>query len=201
MLTKARPNEQERLLHIHETALRAFMCNGYAGTSMTSIAHAVGGSKTTLYRRYPSKKELFLSVLRTEMDRFFAGVRRFSTGPNDLAQSLYDHCLCFARTAQSKEAIAVFRLLIAECPRLPELQAEYNTRVDNHIAALTAAIETCAQNAALPPLNWNSAARLLFDLNKNFLYNKLQDDAPAQDAASERDRHAKSVLDVFLTLI
>jgi Transcriptional regulator len=201
MLTEKRPDEQERLLQIHETALRAFACNGYAGTSMTSIARAIGGSKTTLYRRYPSKKELFLAVLRTEMDRFFASVRRFSTGTNDFAQSLYDHCQCFARTAQSRDAIAAFRLLIAECPRLPELQAEYNARVDNHIATLTEAIETCAQNAALPPLNWNSAARLLFDLNKNFLFNKLQDETPIQDAASERDRHAKSVLDVFLTLI
>lgn len=201
MSIEKRPHEQERLLRIHETALHAFVHNGYAGTSMTSIARAIGGSKTTLYRRYPSKKELFLSVLRTEMDRFFSGVKRFSVDQNDLAQSLYDHCLSFAQTAQSKESIAMFRLLIAECPRLPELQSEYNVRVDEHIATLTAAIETCARGTTLPPLNWNSAARLLFDLNKNFLYHKLQDGASFQDAASERDRHAKSVVDVFLSLI
>src|SRR3982751_1039953 len=44
-------------------AREAFFANGYAGTTMSSIAIAVGGSKTTLWSYFPSKDELFAAVL------------------------------------------------------------------------------------------------------------------------------------------
>jgi len=41
-----------------------FFKEGYAGTSMSQIAAAVGGSKQTLYNHFQSKEELLLAVVR-----------------------------------------------------------------------------------------------------------------------------------------
>ena len=41
-----------------------FFKEGYAGTSMSQIAAAVGGSKQTLYNYFQSKEELLFAVVR-----------------------------------------------------------------------------------------------------------------------------------------
>src|SRR5882757_4236481 len=45
-------------------AQQLFFREGYAGTSMSQLAAAVGGSKTTLYNHFQSKEELLLAVVQ-----------------------------------------------------------------------------------------------------------------------------------------
>ncbi|WP_156106301.1 TetR/AcrR family transcriptional regulator, partial [Sphingobium sp. ba1] len=40
-----------------------FLEHGYAGTTMSGIAAALGGSKGTLWNHFPSKEDLFSAVL------------------------------------------------------------------------------------------------------------------------------------------
>src|SRR3546814_10314431 len=49
-----------------DAAREGFFANGYAGTTMSSIASTVGGSKTTLWSYFPSKEALFEAVVRSE---------------------------------------------------------------------------------------------------------------------------------------
>lgn len=44
-------------------AASLFVEHGYAGTSVDQIARKAAASKQTLYRRYPSKEELFKAVI------------------------------------------------------------------------------------------------------------------------------------------
>src|SRR3546814_7802383 len=46
-----------------DAARELFFANGYAGTTMSSIASKVGGSKTTLWTYFPSKEDLFAAVV------------------------------------------------------------------------------------------------------------------------------------------
>ena len=43
--------------------LEAFLAEGYAETSMSSVAAKVGGSKATLYNYFKSKEELFAAFM------------------------------------------------------------------------------------------------------------------------------------------
>jgi len=61
----------ERRGHILDIAYAAFIRNGYAGTSMARIAALLGGSKTTLYNHFESKKELFVAVADRECAKLF----------------------------------------------------------------------------------------------------------------------------------
>jgi AcrR family transcriptional regulator len=53
----------EKRAAIVKIAYEAFLTDGYAATSMSSIAAKVGGSKATLYNYFASKEELFAAVI------------------------------------------------------------------------------------------------------------------------------------------
>ena len=58
-----RADRDERRETILRIAHAAFLEDGYAATSMSSIAAKVGGSKATLYNYFSSKEELFSAVI------------------------------------------------------------------------------------------------------------------------------------------
>ncbi|TCN50036.1 TetR family transcriptional regulator [Rhodococcus sp. SMB37] len=54
---------------VRESALRLFLENGYEGTTMNAIAAAAGTTKPSLYARFPTKEDVFRSVLGWAMSR------------------------------------------------------------------------------------------------------------------------------------
>src|SRR3546814_10973530 len=58
-----------------DAAREGFFANGYAGTTMSSIASTVGGSKTTLWSYFPSKEALFEAVVDDIVDYYGAALQ------------------------------------------------------------------------------------------------------------------------------
>lgn len=120
-VARIKPERDEKREHILKVAYAAFLSEGYAATSMSSIAARVGGSKATLYNYFSSKEELFAAVidekcrdfqgLFLEMDVESADFRKLLTqlGERLLHMMLRD------------DSIATFRLITAESARFPEL--------------------------------------------------------------------------------
>src|SRR5271155_6176249 len=65
----ARPGPDERRTAILKTAHAAFLADGYAATSMSTIAARLGGSKATLYNYFGSKEELFVAVVEHKCEQ------------------------------------------------------------------------------------------------------------------------------------
>lgn len=59
----------KRSRKIVEAAKPLFLTSGYMATSMDEIAKQAGVSKTTLYKRYPSKAALFAAVISAQTER------------------------------------------------------------------------------------------------------------------------------------
>ncbi|MCC7422588.1 MAG: TetR/AcrR family transcriptional regulator [Planctomycetaceae bacterium] len=68
---RGRPRNEERLAQreheILDAAVRLFASRGYAETDMDSVAHELGLAKGTLYRYFPSKRDLFQAALNRGM--------------------------------------------------------------------------------------------------------------------------------------
>ena len=62
-ISKREANRMERRRAIVAIARDHFFEHGYAGTSMSAIAAALGGSKGTLWSYFRSKEELFAAVV------------------------------------------------------------------------------------------------------------------------------------------
>ncbi len=109
--------EQKRAA-IVEAATRLFLDAGYAGTSLARVAEAAGVSKATLFKQFPTKAALFDAIVTRawalEDDDF-----RPPTG--DLRAGLTAIGRRYAGLLARPGMAALFRIVIAELPRFPEL--------------------------------------------------------------------------------
>ena len=56
---------EKRHQHILDAAIRIFNSKGYQSATTAEIAREAGISEPTMYKHYPSKKDLFLSCARS----------------------------------------------------------------------------------------------------------------------------------------
>ncbi|MEE2030695.1 TetR/AcrR family transcriptional regulator [Rhodococcus chondri] len=120
-----RPTREEagRLdLIVRESALRLFLENGYEGTTMNAIAAAAGTTKPSLYSRFPTKEDVFRSVLgwamqRTDWPAPEAEIPDF----DDLEKSLTAIAEAALRRALDPSMIKLQQIAIAYASRYPDI--------------------------------------------------------------------------------
>ena len=102
----------------HATA--AFLAEGYAATTIEVIARTCGVAKRTIYARWNGKPALFRAVLERLITKWMstAGDWEDAETLEATLKAAADDILAVALTP---EAIALHRLIIAECGRFPEL--------------------------------------------------------------------------------
>jgi AcrR family transcriptional regulator len=114
------PLREERREAIMAVAREVFFEHGYSGTSMSAIAARLGGSKGTLYNYFKSKEELFDAQVR---DLCGAAATRMlaSTAEGSPVETLGVVGERYLAHLYSEQTIKLFRILVAEAQRRPEL--------------------------------------------------------------------------------
>jgi AcrR family transcriptional regulator len=115
----SRADRDEKRDDILKVAYAAFLSEGYAATSMSSIAAKVGGSKATLYNYFSSKEELFAAVIEEKCRDIQAMI--FDADDRDFRKALTRLAERFVRLWLQDDSIATYRLITAETARFPEL--------------------------------------------------------------------------------
>ena len=110
--------EQKRAAII-EAATRLFLDAGYAGTSLAKVAEAAGVSKATLFKQFPTKAALFDAIVTESWKVEDEGDLRPPTG--DLRAGLTAIGRRYVALLTRPGMAALFRIVIAELPRFPEL--------------------------------------------------------------------------------
>ena len=111
-----------------DAARTLFFANGYAGTTMSSIASKVGGSKTTLWTYFPSKEELFAAVVDDIVSHYGAML----TIDLPLDEPVGDVLRRFGNVLLTKltspPLLSLYRLVIGEAERFPHLAETFYDR-------------------------------------------------------------------------
>ena len=118
----------ERRAAIVDVAYRSFLEQGYAATSMSGIAAALGGSKGTLWNYFASKELLFAAVMDRGAQTFQANIARELTGPGEMEDILRRFARAFLRKITSPEGVSLYRMIVAEAGRFPELGRIFQER-------------------------------------------------------------------------
>jgi TetR/AcrR family transcriptional repressor of mexJK operon len=119
------PRQAARRETILEIARESFLNDGYAATSMSSIAARLGGSKGTLYNYYPSKEELFAAVMQDHCAGARATFEVLLNESGELRQRLQRFGEAFLTLMLSERYLAVHRLVTGESGRFPEIGAMF----------------------------------------------------------------------------
>lgn len=190
-------SEADRTRLIHEAAETVFLRDGYAAARMDDVARFAGMSKRTLYLHYASKAALFEAVLRDSMAPFVvdSDMERhpdLATALTGLLERLVTHLL-------APRQIAIFRLIIGEVKRSPELADAFECggpRTGASSIERRLAFEMEAGRLHLPSAH--EGARMLFGMAigaaQMWQLLGLQD-APQQ---AEVTRMARDAVEVFL---
>jgi TetR/AcrR family transcriptional repressor of mexJK operon len=113
------PRGEKRRDQISAVAEGLFLERGYAETTMQVIAERAGASKETLYRHFGCKEALFSEVVRRRSARMMGSEEGELTGaPGEVLLDLALNLLKFLGGADS---ICLYRVVVAEAPREPEL--------------------------------------------------------------------------------
>jgi AcrR family transcriptional regulator len=72
----------ERRAQILEVARRVFGSSGYHAVSMEDVAREAGVSKPILYDHFPSKKDLYLALIDSDLEALHARVRSALEAPS-----------------------------------------------------------------------------------------------------------------------
>jgi len=116
---KREARKEERRAAIVEAAQRHFTEHGFGGTTMSAIATELGGSKTTLWTYFSSKEELFAAAIDDWIGQYRPGRELELEG--SLRQTLVNYCREFLHQMLAPQTETMFRLVIAEAKRFPEL--------------------------------------------------------------------------------
>ena len=116
------PRTEQRRRAILDVASQAFLEDGFAATSMSSIASRLGGSKATLYSYFRSKEDLF-SAFMTDACGGPANVlfEHLSPISGEVRTTLVELGVAYVRFNLSDPVTAIHRLVVAEAGRFPAI--------------------------------------------------------------------------------
>lgn len=122
------PRGELRHAALLEAAQAVFLEHGYEGASIEEIVRRVGGSKASLYSYFGSKENLFWEVLNQLSDRFMTELAVPTQADADIEGTLAAIGRRFLTIFLDPQRCRLFRTMIAESARFPELSRAFFER-------------------------------------------------------------------------
>jgi len=104
-----------------DAAAAIFLEHGFSAATTDMIQRKASISKATLYALFPGKEALFSAVIQRECVAMAASFSAIQPGRGDLATTLTALGRSYLQLVLSPTALALFRVIVAEAPRFPEI--------------------------------------------------------------------------------
>jgi AcrR family transcriptional regulator len=139
-LTQRKPQTrgQARRQAMLDAAAEVFLEKGFERTSLSDIVDRSGGSRSTLYEQFGNKEGLLRAMIEQVTGEVWELVAREKDAGPFTEEGLVDLGIRFLRAALAPKGIAVFRILVAEGSRLPEIARYFYERGPRTIDRLLA---------------------------------------------------------------
>lgn len=110
---------------ILEAAKPLFLASGYTATSMDDVAAQAGVSKTTLYKRYPSKAALFAAVISAQTERSSLAWDTATFAGNSIDEALLRIGTEFVSLVCQPDSLRLELVYNSEGTSIPEVAAAF----------------------------------------------------------------------------
>ena len=198
-LSRREARRRDRRDTIIAVAKRSFLENGFAATTMSSIAAELGGSKGTLWSYFPGKEELFAAVLRDATGVYHASLAELLDTGGEVEPTLLRFSHDLLRKVTSPDAIALHRLVAAEASRFPKMGAIFQELAPLSTRNLLARfLEAAMAKGQLRQADAMLAARALVVLTLSGCHQQMIWGDMRAPAAGQIDADVSFAVDCFL---
>lgn len=121
-------SSSDKELVILEAASKVFMEHGFSASTTDMIQREAGVSKATLYARFASKEALFFAVIERQCGRLERALLEIEPVSGDLRSTLSALGRAYLDIVLSVAGLALFRVVVAEAPRFPQLARHFFVR-------------------------------------------------------------------------
>ncbi|SFD01803.1 TetR/AcrR family transcriptional regulator [Tropicimonas isoalkanivorans] len=180
-------------------ARQIFLHDGFEGASVDDIAKAAGVSKATLYSYFPDKRLLFLEVATAGCCRQAYDAVQEINGDRPPAEVLYAAAMDLMCFFLSDFGRAIYRVVVAESERFPELGREYwQNGPARARAVLIGYFQNAIDRGELVIADLDLAADQFLELCKVDLFPRLVMGLERDYSAADQKRIATGAVDMFL---
>jgi AcrR family transcriptional regulator len=189
--------EGDRTRLVREAAEEVFLRDGYAAATMDDVARRAGMSKRTLYQLFPSKAALFEAMLGMHLAPFHIDLP-IEQEP-DLVAALSAHLGAFGRHFLTARQSGIFRLIVAEVHRSPELaDAVYRAGPGAGTTALERRVAAEMARGTLRPGDPKAVADLLLAMAFSNVFIEMLLGLRGPPEAAEIERRLRDGIATFL---
>jgi AcrR family transcriptional regulator len=159
-------------------AVELFGERGYAATATSEIARRAGVAEGTIFRYYPTKKELLVGAVRPLMAHVMTAEMRERVervlGADYGSAEAFVRAVAADRLEFAREHPALIRLILQEASFHPELRAEFRaTVIAVFLPLLATAIVRLQAKGLVAPVPMTSAARIVVTAIVGFILPRL----------------------------
>lgn len=180
-------------------ARSAFLAFGYEGATVDEIARRAKVSKPTLYNHFPDKRALFIAFVQHECDQQGESIFQVDLAAPGIEGALRTVGRRLLEACVSPFGLAIYRLVISESPRFPELgRAFYASGQDLCIRRLAMLLAAAVGRGELRIDDVELAAQQFVQLCRATCVSKCLFEVTDTVAAAEIDQVIDGAVDLFV---
>ena len=194
--SRLRPDKRRAIL---DGAARVFMRDGFGLAGIDEIVAEAGVSKRTLYAHFPSKEALFGALVEELCESLLTPLRETGIRHRDARETLIDLGRMFLDVILSPEGIQLYRVVIAEAPRFPELgRVFYESGHEPAAELLSGYISAKIEAKEFRDLDSRKAAEGFFQLISGYAHEKVLLCIKSEITPDETESYVALAADLFL---
>jgi TetR/AcrR family transcriptional regulator, mexJK operon transcriptional repressor len=194
-----RGTDLARMTSLMDAATRVFLREGYGLASIDKVATEAGVSTRTIYERFKNKADLLGAVISRLVERMSTVLATVDLTRLEPRAALLALARTMIQRVGDPDAVAMYRILVAEAHRFPELAAKMR-ETDKRCIDRTVAdyFRDQVRRGALVLADPDRAATLFLQMVCCELHQSLVFGDDAAQAELGGDSHLKQVIDIFL---
>jgi TetR/AcrR family transcriptional repressor of mexJK operon len=182
-------------------ARKIFLAHGFSASTTDMIQQAAAVSKSTVYSHYPNKEALFTAVIEAECEYNLSTIRKLKFSDNHLEWILGEMARAYLDNVLSPEALALYRVVVAEAPRFPELARRFYLAGPGAMNGIVAELLDGAMSKDeldFSSIGRDAAAALFVNMVRGEAQMQCVTHPNSQPSAAQRDRWAAEAVASFL---
>ncbi|WP_321839345.1 TetR/AcrR family transcriptional regulator [Paraburkholderia bannensis] len=183
-------------------ARSVFLAHGFSAATTDMIQREARVSKSTVYASWPTKEALFAAVIQRECGQFANSLRHMEFESDDITRSLTTLARAYLTLIVSPMGLALFRVIVAETPRFPELGRTFYAAGPEVVASIVGQfLERAAARGQIDvqAVGYTSAANLFISIVRGEAQLECLTHPNARPSDAQIDRWVEAAVHTFVS--